>query len=322
MTNNQPDPWDGLSGHIPEGQIHARRADPSHPHDFFWAVDARGHRLLVYRAECLAVERKTPSLRGVNIELTSEALTLRLQERGELEIFLTLCRSLLERTRSVRKGVDTLDCIFSHLERWQRFLGKPATRMLSDEEIWGLFCELKFLEKELIPRFGEDSVGYWLGPAGNPQDFSVGTTLFEVKSHQAGSSPVVTISSAEQLWHENCELFLTVYTIGTASKSTPDSSTLRQLVLGIREQLHTEAAVEAFESRLMEVGYIDHPDYDQVSFLVGIPDFYLVSEDFPHIGKSMIANGICRLKYGIELPACRKFRASPDWNSLGAVNAD
>src|SRR5574338_494317 len=195
------DPWIGIDPNTPAGQLHARRVDASHPHDFFWARDAQGRRLLVCRSVANDECRTLPSLRGIAIELTGDGLVLRLLQHSDLEIFSTLCWSLVEHTRSTRSKEEVLDRIVSHLERWQRFLEKEGRGLLSEQEIRGLFCELIFLESELIFRFGAIAVSFWRGPAGDPQDFSVGTTLFEIKSHAAGAAPILTISSAEQLWH-------------------------------------------------------------------------------------------------------------------------
>lgn len=318
--NSSADPWAGIASNAPEGQLHARRADASHPHDFFWALDSHGHRLLVYRSAELTTDRKLPNLRGISLELNPDSLLLRLQHQSDLEIFTTLCLSLVERTRNTRPGTDTLDCIFAHLERWQRFLGKTAAGLLTDEEVRGLFCELKFLELELVPRFGPESVDYWHGPAGDPQDFAVGTTLFEIKSHMAGAAPVISISSAEQLWHSKGDLFLVVFTIGIAPQQAADSMSLRDLVARIRDLLPAQCELDMFDNRLAGMGYFDHPDYGRTFFSVASPDFFLVEGRFPRIEKGSIPYGICRLRYGIELAACIPYRSLPDWNSIGAID--
>ena len=213
-----------------------------------------------------------------------------------------------------------LDRIIEHLDRWQRFLGKGISHLLSDEQIRGLFCELKFLEQELIPRFGPTAVAFWRGPMGDPQDFAIGTALFEIKSHTAGSASVLLISSAEQLWDSAGDLFLAAYAIGEASAKTAEAQSLAELVSRIRSLIVVTEIADTLEDRLMEIGYLDHSEYEQRFFSVSIPDVFLVSDNFPRISKETIKPGICRVKYGIELAACIPFRASPDWTTLGAVN--
>lgn len=318
--NRRDDPWVGIADNAPEGQLHARRVDASHPHNFFWAIDSHGHRLLVYRSAELATDRLLPSLRGISVELNADSLVLRLQQQNDLEIFTTLCLSLVERTRNTQLGTDALDSILVHLERWQRFLGKVPAGLLTDEEVRGLFCELKFLEVELVPRLGPKVVDCWHGPAGHPQDFAVGTTLFEIKSHLAGTGPVISISSAEQLWHVGGELFLVVYTIGASPQKTVGSTSLLDLVNHVRGLLQAQNELDSFDNRLAGMGYFDHPDYDRTFFSVTRPEFFRVEAGFPRIDRNSIPPGVCRLRYGIELSACIPFRSVPEWQGLGVAN--
>jgi len=319
---SRADPWSDIDPDTPQGMLHARRADASHPHDFFWGRDVQGHRLLIYQSTNLVTDLKLPNLRGVNIELKPDSLILRLTQHSDLEIFATLCWSLIDRTRGAQPGSEVLVRIIEQLERWQRFLGKGNDRLLSDDEIRGLFCELKFLERELIPRFGTSAIAYWRGPAGDPQDFAVGHTLFEVKSHTAGSAPVLMISSAEQLWHEAGELFLVAYTIGESSAESSGAQSLSSLVSQLRSSFNTADTLDVFEDRLIEVGFMDHPEYERKFFTVSAPESYLVGGDFPRITKNAVMPGVCRVKYGIELAACLPFKALPDWSALGATNGN
>lgn len=317
---SRADPWSDIDPDTLPGTLHARRADPAHPHDFFWGRDVQGHRLLIYQSTNLVTDLKLPNLRGVNIELKPDSLILRLTQHSDLEIFATLCWSLIERTRGAQPGSEVLVRIIEQLERWQRFLGKGNDRLLSDEQIRGLFCELKFLECELIPRIGQTAIAYWRGPAGDPQDFAVGATLFEIKSHSAGSAPVLMISSAEQLWHEAGELFLVAYTIGESPAESASAKSLTALISQLRALFDSPDTLNTFEDRLMEVGYIDHPDYERKFFTVSAPESYLVGDNFPRITKNAVMPGVCRVKYGIELSACLPYKAIPDWVSLGATN--
>ncbi len=314
------DPWSDIAAYTPQGSLLARRVDTTHPHDFFWGRDSQGNRLLVYKAENLPANHKLPNLRGITIEITPNTLILRLTQHSDLEIFSTLCWSLIERTRAVKPGAEVLDHMVEQLERWQRFLGKPIDRLLSDEQIRGLFCELKFIEKELMPRYGAPAILFWRGPLGDPQDFAIGTALFEIKSHTAGAAAILLISSSDQLWHTAGDLFLVAYTIGESSTDTIGAKSLKGLVSQLRTLLDATGMAEVFEDRLMDAGYMDHPEYDRRFFTVAEPVFFMVEDDFPRITKDALMPGVCRVKYGIELAACLPFKGSPDWISLGAVN--
>lgn len=316
------DPWSDIDPDTPPGTLHARRVDASHPHDFFWGRDVQGHRLLIYQAVNLVFDHKLPNLRGINIELNPDSLILRLTQNSDLEIFATLCWNLIEKTRGEQPGSEVLVRIIEQLERWQRFLGKGIDRLLSDEQIRGLFCELKFLERELIERFGPSAVAYWRGPYGDPQDFAVGTTLFEIKSHTAGSAPVLLISSAEQLWHATGDLFMVAYTIGESSAETFGAQSLADMVTRLRSLLDLPDLTNVFEDCLIEAGFMDHPEYERRFFTVADPVTFLVGDNFPRIAKNAVMPGVCRVKYGIELAACLPFKTLPDWRALGDANGN
>jgi len=266
----------------------------------------------------VVLAQKLPSLSGISLELESDRLVLRLVQNSDLEIFSTLCWSLIDRTRSAKSGQEVITRIVRHLERWQRFLGRGNRHLLTDEQIRGLICELVFLEHELIFRFGNGAIAFWRGPVGDPQDFSVGTTLFEIKSHAAGAAPILAISSAEQLWHASGELFLVAYAIGETPQGASGAISLSGTVTRSRHSLVGSGMAELFEDRLLEVGYTDHPEYERTFFSIAAPDIFRVADDFPRITKEMIRPGVCRVKYGIEIAVCLPYKAEPDWGVLGA----
>lgn len=316
----QPDPWEDIDPEPLEGKLRARRVDAAHPHDFFWGIDAKGHRLLLFRpAQQLDSSVELPTIKGISLELAPDHFTIRLVNPNDLEIFTTLCWSLIERTRGLPSSGLVLEDLVAHLVRWQRFLGKSSRNLLTDEETRGLFCELCFLQESLISRYGTGSVNYWHGPSGHPQDFSVGTTLFEVKSHMAGSQPVLAISSAEQLWHTTGELFLVAYTIGESPKTLSGALSLRQRIDLIRNVLK-DHLLDVFEDRLMEQGYTDHPEYDKRYFTVSQPDFFQVIDGFPRITSVAVPLGVAKVRYVVELAACIPFRHEPAWSSVGENN--
>lgn len=316
----QPDPWDEIEPQSLVGKLRARRVDATHPHHFYWGIDAKNQRLLLFRpSKQLDCTLAFPAIHGTSIELEPDHLTIRLINANDLEIFTTLCWSLIERTRYLPSTGQVLEVLVAHLIRWQKFLGSSSRGLLSDEEVRGLFCELCFLQESLIPRNGVESVNYWHGPSGHPQDFAVGATLFEIKSHMAGSQPVLSISSADQLWHTSGDLYLVAYTIGAAPKTLAGAVSLRQRVEQIR-QLLPLSWLDVFEDRLMEMGYTDHPEYERQHFTVSRPDCFHVTDTFPRITSDAVPLGVRKVRYAVELAACIPFTVEPPWESQGEIN--
>lgn len=314
-------PWAGIETTAARGELRARRADASHPHDFFWALDSQGQKILMFRCESLVIDGGLPTLKGVRVELLKEWLLFRLLDASAEEIFQTLCCSLIERTRRISSPQGALVALLAHLERWQYFFGRENGGLLADHEIRGLFGELTFLKSDLLTRFGEASAQFWNGPFGHPQDFAVGTSAFEIKTTLVGAAPVVTISSVEQLWPIGGTLYLVHYAIGEASEGWEGAQSLTCLVNSIRSSLsgHTR---EVFDDRLFKAGYTDRAEYGRRHFSVSSPRYFKVSDNFPRLMAEHIPAGVQNVKYGIELSACLPFEVQPRWKAAGAENGN
>ena len=308
------DPWAEIEPTDSLGALRARRVDRNHMHDFYWGRDASSHRLLIYQsADDVKLPSPLPRIKGIALDFSDNQFTIRLLQGSDFDIFKSLCWSLIERTRQAKSSGEVLGIMISQLQRWQRFLSKARIDLLTDEEIRGLFCELHFLESELIPRFGSQSIRLWKGPSGAPQDFAVGNLLLEVKSHLAGAAPIIYISSADQLWGQAATFFLVAYSIAEATESTPGAKSLAERIKRIRVRLEASLDLELFEDCLLQVGYLDHPEYDRQFFTTARPDSYGVKGAFPRITSDLIPAGVCRLHYGIELAACLRFKEELPW---------
>lgn len=318
MNNSQPDPWAEIRREQTVGTMRARRVDASHPHDFFWGLDAKGQRLLLFRfSTYINRNLEMPSINGISLELEEEQFTIRLISSYDIEIFTSLCWSLIERSRDIAPSEKVLEALVAYLLRWQKFLGKMSQGLLTNEEVRGLYCELYFLRDQLMSRYGANVVHNWHGPSKFPQDFAVGLTLFEVKSHLSGAPQRILISSPDQLWYSSGSLFLTVYTIGLATESNSTALSLRRLVGEIRSSM-PDSLSDVFEDKLCEQGYLDHPEYDKQHFVVSKPDFFEVKEGFPRIIPRAIPSGVDQLRYAVELAACIPFRREPEWEGAKA----
>ena len=306
-------PWAGLTQ--PEmGELSARRADPGHPYDFFYALNTDRQQMLVLQLDAsVSQKNEPPRLKGLRIQWNeaSHILHLVLVNLQDVDLFTLLCKDLVAYTSGARNGGECLELLYARLIKWHRLLSREGARPLGAHEIRGLFAELTFLQKELLSSFGPEAVQAWKGPSGFPQDFSVGNKIFEVKSHLVGSQQVVRISSPSQLWVDSADLILCVYHMTEVSAGGKSLGVLIDEIAG--EFCSSSAAVEEFEEKLASVGYIDLPEYRQQNFAVVKEDFFLVDDTFPRITPSSIRPGIQELTYGIQLAALSPFRTSLNW---------
>ena len=310
-------PWLKLP-HGQAGNFVALRASEASPLDVYWARNHEGRYIFLVKMKSAAVEfERLPRLRGIEIQWISseKLLQLVLGSAGDWEMFHVLCLDLLESTRSSQSEEEAVHTVVTRLVRWQRLLSKGGPRVLGEREIRGLIGELLFLREDLFPRFGKLAAASWIGPDGHPQDFAIGGVIVEVKTHSAGDTPFVMISSPDQLWSEHVPLYLHVISLA------PDSSgavCLPELVEELTRRLESDPPLlDQFEGRLEKLGYINLPEYRERRFAVTSCSNYFVGSGFPMLIPSVIPVGVDDVKYSIRLDAIERFRAAISWSSHG-----
>lgn len=313
MTEN---PWHGLTA--PQvGSLSARRADPVHPFDYFYALNAEGQLMLVLQlGSSVTSDPDLPRLKGLRVQWIDKthALHLVLAKRQDVDLFALLCRDLIACTAGAKSDAGCLDVLFARLLKWQRLLSKGGPRQLDAHEIRGLFAELIFFQKELLSRFGPAVIQAWKGPSGFPQDFAADDKVFEIKSHLVGAKQSVRVSSPSQLWVDSADLYLCVYHLAEVSEG---GKSLGSLIDEVATNLSTSAsASEDFEEKLASLGFLDLPEYRVQEFAVVKRDVFSVTEGFPRIIPSTLMAGIHEVTYGIQLSALTPFQATIPWSEF------
>ena len=316
-------PWEQITR--PARDMSARRVDHTHPLDLFWAQDQQGHYLFVYDFDSEPDSKKVvlPDLEGIKTtlfpvdeRLESNRLVLCLREKCNWELFFALCNDLVQMTKHTQTSAEAVVIVLRRLARWHEFLKKSRSDLLSEDRIKGLLGELLFILNYLIPVFGaEQSVTFWQGPEGMPQDFNVNDAAIEVKCQSGASSPSVRITSAEQLSPQLPKMYLFVVTLGKTPKDSKGVLNLPLLVKHIREVLGSDLAAspERFNDLLYMTGYIDSDRYLEYSYILAGEKTYQVVDGFPRICTEDLHAGITRVSYSIALSECEPYVGCPDW---------
>ena len=230
-------PWDTIIP--PSKDVSALRADADHPLDLYWAKDHLGRYLFVYEydADKKLEDSVTPDLVGIEtipmiLENGRARLVLVLKDKANWELFYSICNDLLNATRLIKKASSAVDSILRRLYKWQEFLKRNRSDILSEEKIKGLIGELTFLRNHLIPKFGiVDAVKFWCGPEGAPQDFNVNDSAVEVKCQSGSTLPCVKIASPDQLSSQLPKTYLYVVTLGKTTEDNEEALNLPELSL-------------------------------------------------------------------------------------------
>ena len=305
------DPW--LTINKPSGvTVNARRADEKHPFDYFWAVDVDGHCLFIYEYDkALKLGEKKPRLNGISIidyepeGSDKKKLILSLRQAEHREIFYRLCTDVLEATRDCKDAASALHVMLRRTWRWHQLLRGGRDGRLSPEAQKGLIGELECLVNIVLPHFSPSEVmTFWEGPAGLPKDFVIGETCIEVKARRGAAKPLISITSEHQLDQAGFQnLFLYVVDLSSAAVSDEGSFNLSDYVDRTYQVIHEKdpGAVEIFETKLLEVGYLKEDDYSDRYWIRLGAQGYKVQGDFPRIVDSELPAGVTDVGYKLDL---------------------
>ncbi len=319
-------PWEEIK--IPSQDILYRVIDTEHPLRLLRARDIYGRFLFIYEFSGTDhIPDKFPELNGINIHLQnpeqsasgSYMLLLVLKENKEWQIFLSLCNDLVSSTKSLEQKAEATLIILRRLKRWQHFLQKARSGLLSEKEIKGLTGELLFINRHLIPAFGvRTAIQFWQGPEDAPQDFNIHDCAIEVKCQLGTTTPVVHISSADQLCTQLSSMFLYVITLGKSDEATRLAVNLPSLISDIRNQLEADAPseLERFNDLLYQTGYIESEEYERFNYIPVSEKMFSVKNGFPRICSENLMTGIDKVTYNVNLLDCEPFSAVPDWMEL------
>lgn len=313
MTSRRT-PWEQIAE--PRTDYNVRRVADTTGIPFYWGKDTAGQCLFIIELEgdhTSQYRRDVTRLNGISVDLrngeneSQQRLVLTLERNVDSDLFLGLCETLITTLATVMDSAVALSVTLQHLKRWKAFLAGKKARMLTNEEIRGLFAELHVLRQLYLHRLTQDeAVDAWCGADDSHQDFIFGNVAIEVKSLSGRERSSVRISSEDQLEALVDNLFLmTVRLI-----DMPDAEMARSLndmVALIEQELVTAEAIEHFSEKIAGCGYAALADYDRPRFTVGSTNGYAVTDQFPKIIRSRISQGLFHVAYEIQLEAIAPF---------------
>lgn len=308
-------PWDDI--HTPDAAYNVLRVEESPVAvPLSWGRDVESRYLFILSLagdHSEHIKGRVPSIRGIDVALRSsevpeeQRLVLTLEQSTDRDLFAGLCRTLISSLQEVSSASSALDVALAHLARWKTFLSGRNPRVLSAEEVRGLFAELQFLRRLYQRGMPEASaLDAWCGPDRSQQDFVYGDTAVEIKAISGQERNSVNISSEDQL-ETTCEnLFLAVYRLG----DMPDDEramSLNDLVVAMEEELGAAGLLDGFLAKLGTSGYVHMDEYDRPQLVVMGQQCFRVADDFPRIVRSELADGLTAVRYQIQLERIARF---------------
>lgn len=296
--------WDLLEAQPPSGQrLTARVALPSRCAEVFIALDAARKRYVLVQVPAgepsVLSERASKGIAVQTVEMNVDGaaggtvfVEIACLESAGYAALDVVARELVE-ALVAGASIGRVRLVQSVLAKWRRFWSGVAQNLLSKEAQIGLFGELWFLSRWLIPNIGSArAVPMWRGPAGARNDFEAQGLAIEVKTsgrvdggHQ--------IHGLEQLLEPTGAVLLLFSLLVREEASGVDS--LPQMVADLRAYLVSDPVqLVKFESTLLAAGYEDAhaPEYEKARFRVRGQGLYKVSSGFPRLVPTSISGGL------------------------------
>lgn len=312
MSKSQP--WDDIK--TPKEDLSVRQIKESKTLPLYWGKDAHGHCVFIFELNADGAEifnKNTVSVHGIKIELRvlnttgNQGLILVLEKHVDQDLFFSLCETLILALADVTDPLTGLSVALSQIKRWKAFMAGKKGRILSAEEVRGLFSELMFMAQMLKESGTElEALDAWQGPETSHQDYIFSDTAVEVKSISGRERSTVKISSEDQLESINNNLFLKVFRLIDMPESK-QSLSLNELVAHIAGILKDADAIELFDGKLARAGYVELRAYDKPRFVVADEQTYRVEEGFPRLVRSGLPEGLARVSYEIKLESIRDY---------------
>ena len=319
MTS-RPVPWDEIQNPDSNADYRVRLVAGIGNVPAFWGKDAEGHCLLIIELagdHTLQFRTDRVSVRGIDVDLKradktdTQNLVLTLEKHVDRDLFFGLCQTLVASLAPVTDAAAALGIALMHIKRWKAFLAGRDARILTPNEVRGLFAELQFLRELYQQHLSHGrAVDSWLGPDRSQQDFNFENTAVEIKSLSGRERNSVRISSEDQLESLSDRLFLKIYRLSEMPESAKAVS-LNDLVRSIETDLIDPDALQSFTAKLADYGYTPIAEYDTPVFIVSGTLCHLVSDGFPRLVRSELPDGLVRVSYDIELEAIAAFACEP-----------
>ena len=281
-----------------------QRIDADHPLNFFARINERNQEQLILVTAVEPVQLK--SSKGLYIEKNKRkdglwATQISNEVKSNVEVFAVFCQDLMDASENAISEIEGLQIVINRFVIWQNMF-ESINKTLPRNTLKGLIGELKFASECLSTKL-EWSVILegWRGPDAGDRDFVFANSWYEVKAIKTGKSSV-TISSLDQLDSDN-EGRLVVFRIDDSSSTDPNGINVRDYIRNIRKQFGGNLLLEKkFAMKLVEIGYVEKPEYADIWFSFNGIEEYFVNETFPKLTRKDIPAQITEAKYNLSLP--------------------
>lgn len=302
--------WDAI---VPlSGQTVGRRADESHPLDFFITYDENGNMQMILTADFLPSVPASSRQLFVRANVRHDgkyAICFSLADKSLKEQYVSLCWDIMNCTSAIADKKHGTEAAVKRFCLWQKLFAEGKGKRLSDAEIKGLIGELCALKKVVFSSYTpKAALTGWVGPIGADRDFEMPSEWYEVKAVSL-SKDTVSISSLDQL-DTDVEGSLLIARIEKTSPNVSNCFTLNSLVNEITAVLTDTECRAIFDARMASARYDPTDPRAEEPYILHRIEVYRVSKDFPCIRRSEVPVSISNAAYDLSIPGLQTWRQS------------
>ena len=229
------------------------------------------------------------------------ALAFILLSKEMEEVYITMCGDIIRFSSTEDSSSKALLKVIGRYKQWIKLLEHQRSALLGASAQKGLMGELYYLKKRLERGMSvEEAINGWVGPEGADQDFQYSDGWHEIKATGV-SSTEVAISSIEQLDNdESGELI--IVRIDKCSEEKNGGITLRSMIQSIIPMLDNNySALESYNMKLTQVGYMDLPEYDRQCYFIAGMEVYSVANGFPRLRRADLPTEVTQCNYSLSI---------------------
>lgn len=318
-----------------ESFILKRRICSDFPFDLFLAMEKpENSRLFLLKISRSNIPDINPVPRSRGFELkvftisnedsdSYAFLMLKLIDFRFSDIFSSLVNDILKNLSEITDERGLIKSFIGRIIKWQQFLEKYGNEGLSERAQRGLYGELWFLRKYMLPYLGiQEGIASWKGPSGKSQDFQFLKMAVEVKTTVGKQHQKIPISNEQQLDDTGLEsLFLEHLSLIELNKGSGE--TLLSIVEEIKNLISSDlSSYRKFTDLLVEAGYLEEHAYKYLdfSYTVRSSNIFEVKDDFPRIIGYNLPHGVGDVHYSICVAECMRYKIN-DINFKSFVEA-
>lgn len=312
MISSLSNIWEILSGRAPTGErLAAKLIYTELTQKLYCAMDAQNHRhllVLLNKEDTALTDIQSRGISAITRDLVigkekpCKYIDIECRDTLGHPAFDLLALEIAELLGE--KNLPPATATSRVLAKWRRFWGRKPGNLLNHREQIGLFAELWFLSKWLIPCSGSEVVQSWCGPSGSRNDFETEKFSVEVKATTLQRGRIYHINDIDQL-ETPSDKTLYFYAMRLREISTQGENLVGVLTVLRKMLAEHPDALDHLEAGLALIGYNEahSEEYKDLKFEITEECLFEVKNHFPRLrkGQMEIPAGIEKIQYEINL---------------------